>query len=127
MSKSVLSVLIIDPHDVITKAMSSMLAEIGWTKIETVSHAVDALEQLRKNAYALVLTDWVMEPMDGQEFLRLLRADISLASIPVMIVTADPNPAQFIAAKQAGADAYALAPFTTEILASKLDLIRWAA
>ena len=127
MSKSVSPVLIIDPHDVITKAMSGMLAEIGWTKLETVSNAVDALEQLRKNAYALVLTDWVMEPMDGLEFLRLLRADAALAATPVMIVTADPNPAHFIAAKEAGANAYALAPFSTDVLAAKLDRIAWAA
>ena len=56
-----------------------------------------------------------------------MRADAALAATPVMIVTADPNPAHFIAAKEAGANAYALAPFSTDVLAAKLDRIAWAA
>ena len=80
----------------------------------------------RRAAKALGDGGWVADELRDR-FVRLLRADAALAATPVMIVTADPNPAHFIAAKEAGANAYALAPFSTDVLAAKLDRIAWAA
>lgn len=118
------TVLIIDPSGVITRVLSIMLTELGWGPIETVTTPVEALTQLREKSFGLVLTDWATEPMDAGEFMKTLRADAALASIPVMIVTGNPDPSQYILANDAGADAYALVPFDVETLALKLDQIR---
>lgn len=118
------TVLIIDPSGVITRVLTVMLTELGWGPIETVPTPVDALTQLREKRFGLVLTDWAIEPMDAGEFMRSTRADAALAAIPVMIVTGNPDPSQYILANDAGADAYALVPFDVETLALKLDQIR---
>ena len=126
MAKSDLNqtVLIIDASGVITRVLSVMLAELGWGPVETVVTPVEALARLREKRFGLVLTDWATEPMDAGEFMKSLRADGALASIPVMIVTGNPDPSQYILANDAGADAYALVPFDVETLAMKLDQIR---
>jgi len=126
MSKSsdVQSVMIIDRSGIITRVMTAMLTELSWGPVETVATPVDALSSLREKRFGLVITDWAMEPMDAGEFLKSLRADTVLASTPVMIVTGNPDPSQFIIATDAGADAYALVPFDVETLAMKLDQIR---
>ena len=126
MSKSsdVQTVMIIDRSGIITRVMTTMLTELGWGPVETVATPVDALSSLREKRFGLVITDWAMEPMDAGEFIISLRADIALASTPVMIVTGNPDPSQFIIATDAGADAYALVPFDVDTLALKLDQIR---
>lgn len=118
------TVLIIDPSGVITRVLTVMLTELGWGPVETVPTPVEALTQLREKRFGLVLTDWATEPMDAGEFMKSLRADAALAAIPVMIVTGNPDPSQYILANDAGADAYALVPFDIETLALKLDQIR---
>jgi two-component system chemotaxis response regulator CheY len=116
--------MIIDQTGIITRVMTTMLTELGWGPVETVVTPIDALTALREKRFGLVMTDWAMEPMDGGEFIKSLRADVALASTPVMIVTGNPDPAQFIIASDAGVDAYALVPFDVETLAMKLDQIR---
>lgn len=118
------NVLIIDPAGIITRVLTVMLTELGWGPVETVPTPVEALTALREKRFGLVMTDWAMEPMDAGEFLKSVRADIALASTPVMIVTGNPDPSQFIISSDAGADAYALVPFDIETLALKLDQIR---
>lgn len=118
------SVLIIDPSGVITRVLTVMLIELGWGPVETVPTPVEALTQLREKRFGLVLTDWATEPMDAGEFMKSLRADAALAAIPVMIVTGNPDPTQYILANDAGANAYALVSFDVETLALKLDQIR---
>ena len=102
-----------------------MLGEIGIVQIESVSNPVDGLARLREVKPDLLLTDWHMEPMGGGEFLRTMRSDPTLAEMPVLVVTADPEPKLFFEAMDAGVNAYAIAPFSTQILASKLEAIKF--
>ena len=122
-----LPVLVIDPTERISPVLKRMLAEIGVRTVETVPNAVEALTALRSKPVGLVMTDWAMEPMGGDEFVRTVRADPNLEEIPVVVVTVEANPRQLMEAWQAGVDGYALAPFSTRVLAAKLDEIAAAA
>ena len=63
---------------------------------------------------ALLLLDLVMPVMDGRELLASLRSDASLASIPVVILTADV--ADVAEAEALGARAGVRKPVTREEL-----------
>jgi len=119
------SVLILDPKEKATPVLKRMLGEIGIVQIESVSNPVDGLARLREVKPDLLLTDWHMEPMGGGEFLRTMRSDPTLAEMPVLVVTADPEPKLFFEAMDAGVNVYAIAPFSTQILASKLEAIKF--
>jgi len=118
------SVLIIDPKEAATPVLRRMLGEIGVVDVECVTNAVDALARLRETRPALLMTEWKMDPMGDDELVRAMRADPLLAETPVMVVTAEPTPSQFFEAMDAGVNAYAIAPFSTRVLASKLEAIR---
>src|SRR5256885_8052406 len=52
------------------------------------ANGADALERVRTDRPDLVITDILMPTMDGYEFVRHLRADPDLASLPVIFYTA---------------------------------------
>jgi CheY-like chemotaxis protein len=115
------SVLILDPKEAATPVLKRMLGEIGIVQMEGMTNPVDALARLRELKPDVFITDWNMEPMAGDELLRTVRSDPLLSEIPVMVVTTDPEPKQFFEAIDAGVNAYAIAPFSTQVLASKLE------
>ena len=117
------SVLIVDPSEAAAPVLKRMLGEIGIEQVESVTNAVDALARMKAAPTRLLMTDWVMEPMGGDELLRSMRADPELSSMPVMVVTTRTEPVQFLDALDAGVDAYAVAPFSTRVLAAKLASI----
>jgi len=119
------SVLILDPKDTATPVLKRMLGEIGIVQIESVSNPVDGLARLREVKPDILLTEWQMEPMSGDELLRTVRSDPTLAELPVLVVTTDPEPKLFFEAMDAGVNAYAIAPFSTQVLASKLEALKF--
>jgi len=63
--------------------------------------------------------------MSGDELLRTVRSDPTLAELSVLVVTTDPEPKLFFEAMDAGVNAYAIAPFSTQVLASKLEALKF--
>jgi len=119
------SVLILDQKETATPVLKRMLGEIGIVQIESVSNPVDGLAWLREVKPDILLTEWQMEPMSGDELLRTVRSDPTLAEMPVLVVTTDPEPKLFFEAMDAGVNAYAIAPFSTQVLASKLEALKF--
>ena len=77
----------------------------------------EALNALRKDSdFDLVLLDWYMPELDGLSFLKLLRSDEELQWLKVMMVTSEGDPEILAQAKETGADAFLLKPFTVETL-----------
>ena len=61
--------------------------------------------------------------MPGIDLLRAVRADEKLASLPVLLVTAEAKREQIVEAAQAGVNGYVVKPFTAETLKEKIEKI----
>ena len=61
--------------------------------------------------------------MPGIDLLKQVRADATLAKIPVLMVTAEAKREQIIEAAQAGVNGYVIKPFTAQTLGDKLGKI----
>ena len=81
------------------------------------------LEKLRNGGFQFVVSDWNMPNLDGLEMLKQIRADAALASLPVLMVTAEAKKENIVAAAQAGANGYVVKPFTAATLEEKLNKI----
>jgi two-component system phosphate regulon response regulator PhoB len=103
-------ILIIEDERNIQRLISYALQ----TKGHDVSVAQDGSEGLcaaRTKIPDLILLDIVMPEMSGMEVLIALKADESLKSVPVLIVTASAQKEEAEKAIEQGAAAYLIKPF----------------
>jgi len=79
-------ILLVDDDPDVCRMYRTMLSLEGYA-VETVQSGAEALSWLAGNRPGLVLLDIMMEPMDGWEVLRRIRADEQLQDVPVIVLT----------------------------------------
>lgn len=85
-------VLVEDEAD-LRHALAVRLKSAGFA-VETATNGQEALEMIARVRPAVVVTDLLMPVMDGHELVCRLKADVHTARIPVVVVTALPEPAR---------------------------------
>jgi two-component system chemotaxis response regulator CheY len=120
-----MKILVVDDFSTMRRIVRNLLVELGFTNtlIQEAEDGTAALVMLRAQPFDLVVTDWNMPNMTGIDLLRAIRADASLKSMPVLMVTAENNRDQIIAAAQSGVNGYVVKPFTAVTLKEKLGKI----
>ena len=107
---------------------SAAMLEIAFLGIPGISvlMAPSATEALRlleggSGSVRVMVTDLNMPRMDGYELIRRVRADQRLSSMPIIVVSADTDPAtpQRIAAL--GVEAFFPKPFSPALVRRKLE------
>jgi two-component system, chemotaxis family, chemotaxis protein CheY len=118
-----LKFLVVDDFPTMRRIVRNLLKELGFTNVEEAEDGVAALARLKSGGIQFVVSDWNMPNMDGLQLLQAIRADATLASLPVLMVTAEAKKENIIAAAQAGASGYVVKPFTAATLDEKLGKI----
>ncbi|MDE2308732.1 MAG: chemotaxis response regulator CheY [Xanthomonadaceae bacterium] len=120
-----MKILVVDDFSTMRRIVRNLLVELGFSNplIQEADDGQNAIEMLRKTPVDLVVTDWNMPNMTGIELLRAIRAEPALKGVPVLMVTAENNRDQIIAAAQAGVNGYIVKPFTAITLQEKLTKI----
>jgi CheY-like chemotaxis protein len=87
--------------------------------------AEQALRILRDRAIAALITDIDLPLMDGLELIRRVRAEPALASLPIIVTSADTDPATSECALRLGANAFFPKPYSPFAVRQKIEeLIR---
>ncbi|MBN1868757.1 chemotaxis response regulator CheY [Candidatus Sumerlaeota bacterium] len=118
-----ISILIVDDFSTMRRVMRNTLHQLGFHNLDEANDGAAALEKLKTGAYDLVVTDWDMPNMTGLELLKAIRAQETLRSIPVLMVTAEAEKEKVFAAAQAGVTNYVVKPFAPEVIRQKIDSI----
>ncbi len=113
-------VLVVDDEPTMVKIITGLLKSAGFENVDTAGTAQDALEMVAKKAYGIVISDLQMQPTNGLQLLRSMRASSNLSNTRFIMTTAGRNTSDVVAAKHAGVDAYLLKPFTPAQLKEKL-------
>lgn len=116
-------ILVVDDFPTMRRIVRNLLKELGFENIDEAEDGAAALDKLRGGSFSFVVSDWNMPNMDGLTMLQNIRADAALASLPVLMVTAEAKKENIIAAAQAGASGYIVKPFTAATLEEKLAKI----
>ena len=74
-----------EPH--IVRAISLKFTRAGF-EVHGAPDAETGLELMRRDPPALLITDYTMPGMNGAELVRCVRADPTLAHLPVIMLTA---------------------------------------
>lgn len=98
-------VLFVDDSQIARELYKVFLVNRGF-EVETAGDGSEALAQLRKTKYDIVITDDQMPEMDGTELLRLCRSDAALQSVPFVVISGKANDEARTKALEWGAAAY---------------------
>ncbi len=114
--------LVVDDFAPMREIVRKVLQELGYDseRIQEANDGATALPLLLSAHFDLLITDWNMPKMPGIELLRAVRAEPSIARLPVLMITAEVKREQIIAATQAGVSGYIIKPFTAHALAEKV-------
>ncbi len=105
-------VLVVDDDPDILDAICDILEAEGY-RVSRARHGVEALAQIDSERPAVIRLDLMMPVMDGGAFARALRARPGDAQVPILVISADGNPAR---AASVGAQGYLAKPFDIEVL-----------
>lgn len=116
-------VLIVDDYKTMLRIIRGLLNQLGFRNIDEALSGGQALEKLRAKEFGMVLSDWNMEPMNGIELLKEVRADQELKHIPFIMVTSESRTENVTAAKKAGVNNYIIKPFNAGTLKIKISAV----
>lgn len=103
------TVLVVDDEPEILELLSYNFTKKGL-KVLQAKNGVDALEKAKSEAPQLIVLDIMMPVMNGIETCRILKADNTLKSIPVLFMSATSDDYLILAAMAAGGDHFVSKP-----------------
>lgn len=118
-----MKILIVDDMSTMRRILKNALRQLGYNNIEEAEDGQVAFAKLGQWPVDLVVSDWNMPNMDGLELLKAVRADPTLRSLPVLMVTSQAEQKHVLEAIRAGASNYVVKPFTADTLKVKIDKI----
>lgn len=117
-------ILVVDDDPDIVRLVRAYLEKAGF-QVQTAHNGETALHILRRDHPALLVLDLMLPDRDGWDITRLVRADASLANLPVIMLTARIDDADKIIGLELGADDYITKPFNPrEVVARVRSVLR---
>ncbi|MZH42103.1 MAG: response regulator [Nitrospinae bacterium] len=99
------------------------LKKLGYTNVVLCADGEEALEELERSTYDLIISDWHMPKMDGLDFFKALSKNHKLNDIPFLLITAEKERNKVIEAVQAGIKEYLVKPVEPEKLSTKIKQV----
>lgn len=104
-------VLIVEDEENIVESLSFLLEREGYD-VKSVLDGSRALAHLQERLPDLLILDVMLPGVDGFEILRSIRADESLETLPVIMLTAKMQQQDRRTAEEIGVNAFVTKPFS---------------
>jgi DNA-binding response OmpR family regulator len=110
-------VLVIDDEEDYRIIIEDVLRGAGM-EVRLARDGEEGLRMLKEKPVEVVLVDWMMPRMDGEQFCRAMRALPALKDIPVLMLTVRQTADEELEALHFGVDDFIVKPFKApELLA----------
>lgn len=84
-----LSILLVEPNASTARALGRFLRNWGSAvELHSVDNATDALVAIARAVPDLLITDLVMQPLDGFELIKAVRRNAGMARLHILVTTA---------------------------------------
>ena len=119
------SILVADPDLRIASLVRSMITQLGFENVHTVRNGKEAVDLMMQTDIDIVITDWKMEPIDGIDFVRYLRAHVEGAHrrVPIIMLTGRGEKPDVEVARDAGINEFIVKPFQAKTLLDRLVML----
>ena len=83
------SVLVLDDNRHMRSVIQSILLALGIKEVREAGDAAEAFKELQHFDTDVIITDWHMEPLDGLDFVPLVRTakDSANPYVPIIMLT----------------------------------------
>jgi len=118
------TILVVDDDKEIVRLVRAYLEQTGFSVLVAYDGET-ALHMLRRERPALIVLDLMLPDRDGWDITRIMRADQSLYTIPIIMLTARVEDTDKIIGLELGADDYITKPFNPrEVVARVRSVLR---
>jgi diguanylate cyclase (GGDEF)-like protein len=111
-------ILLVDDDPLTLKILADLMAFFGYEYV-TARNGIEAIEKLKEDLFHIVLTDMIMNGMDGMELLKYIRGNYP--NIKVIITTGYDRTFSYTDVIRAGASDFISKPFNTDELEAKIN------
>ena len=113
-----ISVLVLDDNRHMRSLVQSILHALGVKEIREAADAPEAFKELQHFQADVIITDWRMEPLDGLEFVRLVRTakDSPNPYVPIIMLTGHTEYQRVCEARDAGVNEFLAKPISAKAL-----------
>jgi DNA-binding response OmpR family regulator len=113
------SVLVVEDDQFVRSALIRHLTDAAHT-VRSVGTALEALHEVARVGFDVVILDLGLPDLDGAEALKMLRA---ITDVPVIVATARDDEGEIVRLLNDGADDYLVKPFSVEHLSARIAAV----
>lgn len=120
-----LKILLVDDNQHMRVLLIELLRAVGINKVYEAADGAEGLQMMRSHPVDIVMTDLAMEPLDGIDFVRLIRnsSDSPNQMIPVIMITGHLTMRRIQEARDAGVNEFVAKPITARNVLERLQII----
>jgi type IV pilus assembly protein PilB len=115
--------VLVTDDEPITRMLVKLLLEKDNYEVLEAGNGQQAVEIALRERPDLLLIDLNMPEMDGYAAIGRLRRELTLATMPIMVLTAEEGPGVERRVLELGADDYILKPFEPTVLLSRVQAV----
>lgn len=106
-----MKVLVVEDDRSIQMVLELVLTKMAKCQVIAASDGFEGIAMIREHKPDVVLLDLMLPGMDGFEICRQVKTDPATRHIPIVFLTAQPQPASVARAMALGAAGYLVKPF----------------
>lgn len=120
-----LNVLVLDDNRHMRMLVQSILHSLGVKNIRDASDAAEAFKELQHFHADILIVDWNMEPLDGLDFVRLVRTakDSPNPYVPIIMLSGYTEYRRITEARDAGVNEFLAKPISAKALYQRFAAI----
>jgi len=117
-----ISVLLVDQNRFIRSMVVNICRSFGVQRVYECDDAHAAFTLMKQAAIDLVITEWMLEPLDGRDFTRLVRSarDNPNPMVPIIMLTGHTQAQYVIEARDAGGTEFLCKPVSSRNLLNRM-------
>lgn len=125
MRYELLKILLVDDNHHMRMLLGEILRAIGVRQIHEANDGAEGLQLLRNYPVDIVITDLAMQPLDGIDFVQLLRnsPDSPNPMIPVIMITGHATQRRIYEARDAGVNEFLAKPLTARGVVERISQV----
>ena len=120
-----LKILMVDDNHHMRVLLTEILRAIGVKNVFEATDGAEALQALRNHQIDIVMTDLAMQPLDGIDFVRLVRnsPDSPNPMVPVIMITGHSTSRRVAEARDVGVTEFLSKPVTARGVIERINRV----